>query len=198
MSGTSESEIKHLMTDLGIIDKFIGTFDRRFNGFVDKFGHRERYSTAIVNTGYREYGGVHWLAMAWDFRSRVLHVFDPLGWRDDQLRRQYDGFSYSGLIKGTSGSNKCITVRRVKEAVQCSCSGACGLYCVLFLYAFDKCPTKPESYSVLDEMRGEAPAIRSANWRDLHRNQHLLYDFLNKNSDYFRRHYAEMVNNTRL
>lgn len=198
MSGTSESEIRHLMRDLGIIDKFLGTFDRRFDGFVRQFAHRNSYKTAIVNTGYREQGGIHWLALAWDPYRRVIHIFDPLGWKDKQLSRYYDGFSYDRMIKNTAGIRGCITARRVGEAVQCSCSGACGLFCVMFLYAFDKCPSCPEAYWILDRMKGETPALKPRHWRDLHRNQRLLYRFLYANSQYFREHYDRMEKNTRL
>ncbi|QEJ80760.1 protease [Amniota adenovirus 1] len=198
MSGTSETEIAEILKDLGIIDKFLGTFDRRFNGFPHSFGRMESTKTAIVNTGYREKGGVHWLALGWNPVTRVLHVFDPLGWRDDQLKRYYDGFTYSDMIRKTSGKPGCITVRRVGEAVQCSCSGACGLFCVLFLYCFDRNPSKPESYITLDKMKGEPPSVISDKWQHLHRNQDLLYDFLYKNSNYFRRNYSNIVNNTRI
>lgn len=204
MSGTSESEIRAMLRDLGVDKVFIGTFDNSFNGFK----RSKVPMCAIVNTGSRESGGVHWIAAGIDPRSRKIYVFDPLGWNDAQLQRMYRFSIYPMLrktldnyeLKGSAydyNKKDCFIVTRNTQAVQCSCAGSCGLFCVLFVYCFSKNPHLANEDNLLQTMDGEKAAVRPTHWQTLHANQDLLYTFLNNRCDFFRRRAREIIQNTK-
>ncbi|QEJ80733.1 protease [Psittacine adenovirus 3] len=195
MSGTSEAELWQLMRSLGISSSFLGTFDCSFPGFI----RADQKQTAIINTGSRESGGMHWIAMAWEPRGKVLYLFDPLGWKERDLMRYY-GFSYKAMVarSALSTPSHCVTLERNTQAVQCTCSGACGLFCVVFLYCFNVCPSAPATVKVLEAMEGTASALRPTDPAKLHWNQKVMYRFLSANSSYFRKHERTLVYNTRL
>ncbi|QOJ53950.1 protease [Barthadenovirus mellis] len=217
--GLAESEIRAMARDLGLDGMFVGTFDRRFPGFARWMRFKRGLTAAIVNTGFREGGGEHWVAMAWNPATQRMYVFDPLGWTDAQLSRFYHGFGYLPAVRGTAegiassargrdadGREKCVTVRRNGKAVQCTCSGACGLFCLLFLSAFKHCPTDPDRFPALRDMTGvlakapnaTCPSVPESLWAPLHANQTILYRFFWKTSSYFRAHSRDICKNTAL
>lgn len=195
MSGTSEAELRDLVHSLGISSSFIGTFDCTFPGFI----RAEKKQTAIINTGSRESGGMHWIAMAWEPAGKVMYLFDPLGWKEGDLWKYY-GFSYKRMVarSALSTPTRCVTLVRNTQAVQCTCSGACGLFCVLFLYCFNKRPHDPGSTKLMEALEGTASALKPREPAKLHWNQNVLYRFLMLNSAYFRNHKQTLVRNTRL
>lgn len=195
MSGSSETELRQLIQDLGISGGFLGTFDCRFPGFIQK----DKKQTAIVNTGPREQGGVHWIALAWDPTSYKMFLFDPLGWTKGQLRKYY-GFSYENLVKRSAltSPDRCVTLVKNNQAIQCTCAGSCGLFCVLFLYAFSRRPSNPYSDPLIEKMTGIAPTIHPLCPDKLHHNQAFLYQFLKTQSQYFKKNETLFVSNTKI
>nr|WMQ77652.1 protease [Zoothera dauma adenovirus] len=195
MSGTSESELKAIISSMGLQKYFIGTFDCRFPGFIDQ----RRKQVAIVNTGPRESGGLHWIALCYDNTSFTVFLFDPLGWSELDLERQY-GFSYKGMLKRSAmmTPDRCVKLTKNTQAVQCTCSGACGLYCVLFVYCFDKNPSNPFKVPILQDMEGHAARLKPSNPKDMHDNQLKLYNFLYDKSSYFRKNCDSLISNTRV
>lgn len=200
MSGTSESEIRAMLRDLGVGRVFIGTFDNTFGGFK-----RSKVPLcAIINTGSRQSGGVHWIAAGIVPAAKRIFVFDPLGWNDAQLRRLYD-FSIYPLLSKTmdhydtkaSVQDSCFIVSRNSQAVQCSCAGSCGLYCVMFVYCFSRSPRDVSEDALLQSFDGERASVRPTHWKTLHSNQDKLYEFLYHNCTYFRNHSREMKENTK-
>lgn len=181
MSGTSENELKKLIKSIGCEKGFLGTFDCRFPGFIRK----DVPQTAIVNTGPREKGGVHWIALAWDNIAYKIYLFDPLGWKDSQLKKYYD-FSYKNIVARSALNTpyRCVTLTKNSEAVQCTCSGACGLYCILFIYCFNKFKD-PFNNFLFEKFFGSKPSLRPINPSLLHDNQYMLYNFLKEKSHYF-------------
>ncbi|UJZ92513.1 protease [Barthadenovirus sternae] len=193
MSGSSEAELKHLIRSLGIQHTFLGTFDCRFPGFLDS----NKIKTAIVNTGPRESGGVHWIAFAWNPIGYKLYLFDALGWKDKELEKYYN-FSYKHIIKRSAleTPSRCVQLVKNSEAVQCTCAGSCGLFCVLFLYCFNKFPNNPYDNYIMNDFYGCKAALKPVCPKQLHLNQIKLYDFLRKHSDYFVKNETHIVNNT--
>lgn len=194
MSGSSEKELQRLVASLHIPNiGFMGIYDCRFPGFISK--HRKQ--CAIVNTGPRESGGYHWIAFAWDPTSYKMFMFDPLGWTNDQLKRFY-GFSYQNMIKRSAltTTDRCITLERNRHAVQCTCSGSCGLFCVFFLFCFHLQPCNPFGTTLMQQMEGSLPKLVPNTPAHLHCNQSRLYRFLFTHSSYFRNHFEEIVRNT--
>lgn len=190
-AGSSESEIRRIVADLGTSQShFLGTFDKRFPGFI-----REQVrATAIVNTAGRETGGVHWLALAWDPASRTVTMFEPYGFSDQKLKQLYQ-FEYEGLLRRSAIANspdRCIQLVKSKESVQGIHSAACGLFCCLFVAAFDARPGDPlgDRNPVMGPIRG----VDNARLRDpsaqptLRDNQEYLYRYLHRHSPYFRAH----------
>lgn len=196
MSGSSEHELKALIRSLHMSNiGFLGTFDCRFPGFLN----RNQYQSAIVNTGSRESGGMHWIAFAWNPRNFKVFMFDPLGWSAHQLK-QYYSYSYQALLKRSAlnSNDRCVILERNHQAIQCTCAGSCGLFCVFFLYCFSISPNSPFSTRLMQSMHGTSPNITPVSPELLHINQMLLYSFLSKNSEYFRKNEDEIVENTKL
>nr|WRQ19818.1 MAG: protease [unidentified adenovirus] len=190
--GTNESELKQIVQDLGLGSLFLGTFDKTFPGFIEK----HKPCCAIVNTGLRSTGGVHWIAMAWEPKSYFFYLFDPFGFDDKQLLRFYN-FRYQHMLKAsaiTSTPTRCVTLIRNYEAIQGPYSGACGLFCCLFLRAFLKYPFKPMNNPILDPLSGVAinGLFKPTNLSIFVKNQKYLNAYLEKHSRYFRRHKKEI------
>lgn len=195
MSGSSETELKHLISSLHIPNiGFLGTFDCRFPGFIDK----NKKQSAIVNTGPRESGGMHWIAFAWDPASYKMFMFDPLGWTARDLTKYY-GFSYQNLLRRSAMSthDRCVILEKNTQAVQCTCAGSCGLFCVFFLYNFHLCPSSPFSTSIMQNMQGTVPTIKPLYPYLLHENQNKLYSFLYNKSSYFRKNAQTIIDSTK-
>lgn len=187
--GSSEEELKAIVKDLGVGPYFLGTFDKRFPGFVSK----DKMACAIVNTAGRETGGVHWLAMGWWPQGKLFYMFDPFGFSDQKLKQVYQ-FEYQNLLKRSalsSTDDHCVTLETSGECIQGPNSAACGLFCCLFLHAFVRWPQHP-----LDKNPTMGPVFGRPN-AELHssaaqpvfrKNQQYLYAFLAAHSTYFRSH----------
>ncbi|ASU50478.1 protease [Odocoileus adenovirus 1] len=193
MSGTSEQELKKLLSSLHLTNGFLGTFDCRFPGFINK----EKIQTAIVNTGPREEGGVHWIAMGWDPHYFKMYIFDPLGWKEKQLQSLYN-YSYQGMIKRSAltTNDHCINVEKNTQAVQCTCSGACGLFCVFFLYCFYNFKGQAFKNPLFQKLYGALPSLTPLDPTLLHANQLFVYRFLLKKSLYFQENKEHLIRNT--
>lgn len=186
MAGTTDTQLKGLVSALHLRHRFLGVFDNSFPGFLDP----KRSSSAIINTGSASSGGMHWIGFAYESSSRTCYMFDPFGWNDGKLWDIYK-FRYDNLIKrtGLSQTDRCITLVKSTQAVQCTCSSACGLFCVLFIASFDKFPLKPmNGNSIIDILVGvDHKNMNKPNFREiLHRNQERLYVWLFKYNNYFR------------
>lgn len=195
MSGTSERELKMLVRSLNLDRGFLGTFDCRFPGFLSK----DRKQTAIVNTGPREKGGIHWIALAWDPTSYKMFLFDPLGWTDSELQKYYN-FSYKNMVarSALNSPDRCVTLVKNTQAVQCTCAGSCGLFCILFLYCAHLMPANPFGVPLFQSLEGEKSSMSPTSPEKLHRNQQILYSFLSSHSSYFKKNATSVVMNTRL
>lgn len=187
--GSSEQELRAIAGDLGLQGSFLGTFDKHFPGFIQ----REKMSCAIVNTAARHTGGVHWLAFGWFPAKRAFYMFDPFGFSDKKLQQMYH-FQYEGLMRRSaiaSSPDRCVTLVRTDRAVQGPYSAACGLFCLLFLYAFTRYPEDPlDRNPVFGPLQGVPPEeLMSLQAQPiLFRNQEFLYSFLRARSPYFRLH----------
>ena len=193
MSGSSEYELKQLLRSLGLTSSFIGIYDCRFPGFLNP----DKRQTAIVNTGPRESGGLHWIALAFDPIGYKFYLFDPLGWKERDLSRFYN-FSYKQMLERSALNTptRCVTLVKNEEAVQCTCSGSCGLFSVLFLYCFKHYPFNPYHSPLMKKLQGSVAALYPVRHRQLHENQRILYEFLEACSRYFVRNKNHIVRNT--
>ncbi|ALE15305.1 protease [bottlenose dolphin adenovirus 2] len=186
--GSTEAELMHIVKDLGI-SNFLGTFDKRFPGFIHKF----KPCCAIINTAARETGGAHWIALAWEPKSHSFYFFDPFGFADEKLKQYFD-FEYNGLLKRSaleSTNDRCITLIKSTESVQGPYSAACGLFCCMFLHAFVNWPSHPmEKNPTMDLLKGvpNSKLFLQESENIFYKNQQKLYKFLNKNSMYYRSH----------
>ncbi|AMB43158.1 protease [Bat mastadenovirus WIV12] len=184
--GSSESELKHIITDLGVGKYFLGTFDKRFPGFIQK----DKPCCAIVNTAYRETGGMHWIAFAWYPPSFTFYMFDPFGFSDEKLKQIYD-FEYQNLLKRsalTSTESKCLTFIKSTESVQGGHSAACGLFCCAFLYSFVNYPLNPMKNPFMKIFKSVPnDKILTPKCQFIFKkNQDNLYHFLSQKSPYFK------------
>lgn len=195
--GSSETELRAMARDLGLSAGFLGVYDKHFPGFIEQ----HHPCCAIVNTADRSTGGVHWLAFAWEPRGKVFYLFDPFGFSDAKLKQIYD-FEYQALLKRSaisSSADRCITLVRSDQAVQGPRSAACGLFCLMFLYAFSRWPDDPlDRNPVFGPLRGVPPReLNSLKAQALlFRNQEFLYSFLRARSPYFREHEEEIKQKT--
>lgn len=194
--GSSEEELRHLVHDLGIQPFFLGTFDKTFPGFIKS----HKISCAIVNTGLRVSGGVHWIAMGWFPAAKTFYMFDPFGFSDKKLKQIYE-FEYEGLLKRsaiTSTPDRCVTLVKSNETVQGPNSAACGLFCCLFLHAFVRWPHTPMSDNPTMDIVDGIPnrCLFTGDQSVLYRNQKKLYQFLYTHSQYFRQHAKQIMNQT--
>ncbi|UVZ42956.1 protease [Siadenovirus carbocapituli] len=195
--GTSTSELKCLVYSLGLHVNFLGVYDKYFPGFLDT----AKRCSAIVNTGDVTSGGVHWIAFAYDPTAAKFFMFDPFGWSKSDLLKKYQ-FQYERMLRNTALSgNRCVQLVKSIESVQCPCSAACGLFCVLFLASFNKYSNSPMcNNSIIDVVDGVSHKLlyTPAGIAITHANQIKLYDWLYVNSSYFRKNVVEIKNNTRI
>lgn len=198
MAGTSESQLKALVSSLHLRHRFLGVFDNSFPGFIDP----NSPASAIVNTGSRASGGMHWIGFAYEPSTRTCYMFDPFGWSDPKLWEIYK-FKYDGFLRrtGLSQPDRCINLVKSTEAVQCPCSAACGLFAALFIASFDRYPRKPMNGNpVIDVVVG----VKHENMYKppfvaiLHRNQERMYLWFRANSNYFRTNESQIRSETAL
>ncbi|AKT26034.1 protease [Equine adenovirus 2] len=195
--GSTETELKRILSDLNVTPLLLGTYDKRFPGFVSK----AKPACAIVNTAFRETGGEHWIAMAWYPPNNSFYMFDPFGFSDQKLKQIYD-FEYQGLLRRsalTSSKDRCVQLIRSTDTVQGPNSAACGLFCCLFLKSFACYPARPMNGNpIIDIVRG-VPNERLTDPSSLpilYRNQENMYAFLENHSPYFVSHEREIKRKT--
>ncbi|AAF86933.1 protease [Frog adenovirus 1] len=196
--GTSGADLENIVLSLGLHSGFLGIFDKHFPGFLNV----NKPSFAIVNTGDIIQGGLHWIAFAFDNVTSTFFMFDPFGWSDMELYRKYE-FQYHRILKSTALTkpSRCIKLVKSKEAVQCTCSAACGLFCCLFLASFYHYPTFPmRGNPIIDLVDGIPPTKLHSSYGIYltHCNQKKLIAWLLSNSAYFRKNAMLMIHNTRL
>ncbi|BBJ21549.1 protease [Crane-associated adenovirus 1] len=186
MAGTTETQLREIISAMHLRHSFLGVFDNSFPGFIN-INHK---SSAIVNTGSRSSGGMHWIAFAYEPTSRTCYMFDPFGWQDSKLLSLYK-FKYDNLIKKSAlnSPTRCIKFVKSVESVQCPCSAACGLYACLFIASFDKYPFKPMNNNpIIDTVKGVKHSYMYSNEgiSILHQNQLNMYRWFIVNNSYFR------------
>lgn len=194
--GSSEEELAHIIKDLGIGPYFLGTFDKRFPGFISA----SKISCAIVNTGTRESGGQHWIAMAWFPNSKTFYMFDPFGFSNKKLLQIYN-FEYQGLLRRSaiSSSNRCIEFIKSVDSVQGPYSAACGLFCCLFLHAFVNWPNSPMNNNPTMDLVDGVPnsKLMDPNFEQVFlKNQEKMYAFMKQKSAYFRNNESSIRHKT--
>lgn len=195
--GSKEGELRAILRDLGVEPYFLGTFDKRFPGFINK----DKQCCAIVNTAGRETGGVHWLAMAWYPKSQTFYMFDPFGFSDSKLKQHFN-FEYEGLLRRSAISStpdRCINLVQSCESVQGPKSAACGLFCCMFLHAFVRWPTRAmDKNPTMDLVKGVPNALldHPTSQAQLRRNQENLYAFLSSASVYFKVKRMQIMSDT--
>ncbi|AIE77223.1 protease [Duck adenovirus 2] len=196
MAGTTDSQLRGLVAAMHLRHKFLGVFDNSFPGFLDPV----RATSAIINTGSAASGGMHWIGFAYEPIKRICYMFDPFGWSDEKLWSIYK-FKYDALLKrtGLAQSDRCVTLVKSTQAVQCTCSAACGLFSALFIASFDAFPMHPmDGNPIIDIVVGvNHSKMNQPFYRDLlHRNQERLYHWLEKTNSYFRAHSRELRRQT--
>lgn len=195
--GTTESELVAIIKDLGLGSMFLGTYDKSFPGFINK----RTPCCAIVNTGSRDSGGVHWLAMAWYPPSAVFYMFDPFGFSDAKLLQMYN-FQYESLLKRSaihSTPDRCVTLVKSVDTIQGPYSAACGLYCCLFLYSFSQYPLAAmDGNPIIDIVIGVANnKLKDPSAQPLLKaNQDAMYTFLAQHSAFFRSRREDLQSKT--
>lgn len=195
--GTSASELGHLVNSLGLVH-FRGVYDKHFPGFLDP----DRPQYAIVNTGDRSSGGVHWIAFAFDPNNFKFYIFDPFGFSKRELLARYH-FQYTNMMRNTALRVPfgCIQLVRSTQAVQCPCSAACGLFCILFLASFEMYRQSPMVCNpIIDVVKGvnHSMLLTPEGIKITHTNQRNLYDWMYINSSYFRRNVRRIKESTTL
>lgn len=198
MSGTTETQLRDLVASLGLRHRFLGVFDNSFPGFLDV----TRPASAIVNTGSRASGGMHWIGFAYEPTRRICYMFDPFGWSDPKLWQIYK-FKYDVFLRrtGLRQLDRCITLVKSTEAVQCPCSAACGLFSALFIASFDRYPSRPMNDNpIIDTVVGvRHDKMYNPMYREvLHRNQERMYVWFMQHSSYFRHHAENLKRETAL
>lgn len=166
---------------------FLGVFDNAFPGFLNP----NIPASAIVNTGSRASGGMHWIAFAFDPAYRRCYMFDPFGWSDSELWRIYR-VKYDALMKrtGMSQPGRCFQLVRSIDCVQCPCSAACGLFSALFIASFDYFRSSPMSNNpIIDVLVGVSHRnmYNPAYQLTLHHNQERMYSWFASTNAYFAR-----------
>lgn len=195
--GTGSSELCKMVKSLGIEAYFLGVFDKHFPGFLNI----SRPGYAIVNTGDQASGGVHWIAFAFEPSDMKFYIFDPFGWSKKELLKKYQ-FQYDRMVANTlRTSSRCITLVKSQQAVQCLCSAACGLFCLLFLYSFFYYRHNPMvGNPVIDVVTGidHKDMLSPYGVFVTHNNQRNVYLWLYENCPYFREHVTEIKENTKI
>lgn len=197
-SGTTESQLRDLVAAMHLRHRFLGVFDKSFPGFLNP----GQPASAIVNTGSRASGGMHWIAFAFDPIRRRCYMFDPFGWSDEKLWELYR-VKYRSLMRrtGLSQPDRCFELVRSTETVQCPCSAACGLFSALFVASFDRYRQRPMNGNpIIDTVVGvRHDLMRQPAYREiLHRNQERLYFWFMKHNGYFRTHERQLKEATAL
>lgn len=186
MSGTTETQLRDLVSAMHLKHRFLGVFDNTFPGFMNP----NQRASAIVNTGSRASGGMHWIGFAYEPSGRLCYMFDPFGWSDAELWRIYK-FKYESFLRrtGLQQADRCITLVKSVQAVQCPCSAACGLFAALFIASFDAYPRNPMSKNPIIDVVNGVPHDKlhlPEYQRILHRNQDHLYQWFVRTNAYFR------------
>lgn len=198
MAGTTESQLRDLVAAMHLRHRFLGVYDNSFPGFLDS----RKPASAIVNTGSRRSGGMHWIAFAFDPASKTCYMFDPFGWSDRSLWEIYR-VKYDNLMRrtGLHQPDKCFRLERSVETVQCPCSAACGLFSALFIASFDNYRMRPMNGNpIIDVVQGVKhenmykPAFQAI----LHQNQARLYQWFTQNNPYFAAHRYALEEDTRI
>nr|WJJ54616.1 MAG: protease [Otus scops adenovirus] len=186
MSGTTETELRHLVAAMHLQHRFLGVYDNSFPGFLNP----AQSASAIVNTGSRASGGMHWIAFAFDPVTKRCYMFDPFGWSDSKLWELYK-VKYDALMRrtGLKQADRCFQLVRSTETVQCPCSAACGLFSALFIASFDKYRNSPMNHNpIIDVVDGvpHSEMFDAEGRAMLHANQDRLYSWFANTNRYFR------------
>ncbi|QCQ84159.1 protease [White sturgeon adenovirus 1] len=194
--GTSNKELDQMVKCLGLTSCYLGTFDKSFPGFN---AIQNKYAMAIVNTGSQASGGIHWLAFTFNPKQQTVYLFDPFGFSDQQLMKEYR-FSYESKLRHTalSRSDRCIKFEKNTQGVQCCGSGACGLFCILFLYSFSHYPNSPYDNKVMDMVKGYNPKelTSPASIATAHANEDKLHSWLRAHCSFYVNNVNTVLPNT--